>query len=114
MRAKRQAASTARKPTWEENIDDPLQSAPYGVRWGKSDKGSNIHIMNWHAYSGEFTTRCGKTNGAKILPTNVYLKAKKCMSCNNWLRSSVARAVAADWSHFTDPATGRTKRERHN
>jgi hypothetical protein len=114
MRAKRQAVATQRKPTWEENIDDPLQFAPYGIRWGKSVKSSNIHIMEWGKYAGTFRTRCSKTNQARILPTNAYIKANLCMSCSRWLHGVMRKAVEKDWNHFTDPTTGRTKRERHN
>ena len=113
--ATRQAQIAAmREPTWEERMNDPTSSAPYGVRWGKTPKGSNIHIMRFNKYANRFREVCSKTNSAKVVFTNVYLKAKVCFSCTKWLRGVEHRAYIADWAHYTDPATGRTKRERHN
>ena len=94
---------------------DSGKAAPYGIRWGKSPKGSTIHLMQYSKYSKTFTTRCGRGYGKTIFATNVYLKAKACSQCTNWIPTSngFSQAFKADWAHYTDPATGRTKRERH-
>lgn len=107
-------AMTMRKPTWQEHIDDASNTAPYGIRWGRTAKGSNTHIMEYNKYSGRWSERCAKANKAEVHHANVYLKAKICNSCIQWLRGDWERAYKADWNYYTDPATGRTKREKHN
>ena len=107
-----------RATSWKENLD-ANGTAPYGIRWGRSPKGSTIHVMTYSKYSKSFYPRCGRggsSGQATVLNANVYLKAKPCKSCTNWmpLAGGLQTAYKADWEYFTDPATGRTKRERHN
>jgi hypothetical protein len=111
---RRSVIAAMRKPTWQEHIDDATNTAPYGIRWGRTAKGSSTHIMDFNKYRNEWMERCSKTNQAQVLPANVYLKAKICNSCTQWVRGDEERAYKADWKHYTDPATGRTKREKHN
>ena len=102
-------------------MDDPSATPPYGVRWGKSDKGSVTHVMtyNKHAYQSTHTNSkmmasCSSGGGALIRNTNVYIGSKMCSSCTRWQGGLQNKAVTQDWAYYTDPATGRTKRERHS
>ena len=91
-----------------------VTTAPYGVRWGASAKGSVVHIMDYNKYAESFNTTCGRASTSKIHYSNVYLSSKLCTSCSKWLRFSKSSAVTADWSYYTDPLTGKTMREKHN
>lgn len=113
-KASRQRVANYRKTTWEENLDDPTRNAPYGIRWGRTAKGSTTHIMEWNAYRTRWNARCNRAYDADVKFANVYLKAKACKSCTTYLRSNLNLAFTGDWNHYTDPVTGRTKRERHN
>ena len=110
-----------RRPTWEEAMDDPSATPPYGVRWGKSDKGSVTHVMmyNRHGYQSPNTNSnmmpsCNSGGGALIRNTNVYIGSKMCSRCTRWQSGLLSNAIAKDWAYYKDPATGRTKRERHS
>jgi hypothetical protein len=72
--------------------------------------------MEYNKYSRQFKTRCNKANNAVIYNANVYLKAKVCYSCSLYLfgATGLNKAYEQDWEYYTNPATGRTKRERHN
>ena len=107
--------ASMRPPTYEEEMANPnVITAPYGIRWGASAKGSVVHIMDFNKYGQSFSPTCGRANTSKVHYSNVYLSSKLCASCNKWLRLSKSRAVKADWSYYTDPLTGKTKREKHN
>ena len=104
-----------RAPSWKENMDAG-GSAPYGIRWGVSPKGSTVHIMEYSKYSKRLHSRCGRGSAtSEHIHANVYLKSKICKACTKWTMGNrpLDTAYKADWAYHTDPVTGRTKRERH-
>ena len=106
-------------PTWSVSMDNPSQLAPYGVRWGRTTKGGTTHIMEWNKYMDKMVTRCSSSGRALVHNANVYINGKQCVMCTKYMfhknvNNNISTASKADWKYYTDPLTGRTKRERHN